>query len=134
MVHKHGNYVSGDEYFDDDALQKSAIQEDCEANDADVEQNEVNVQSRYETTVNQKVLRAMKQLEASFNPDASRMVEEAKGGNELLPMAESSAIALNAHMELVEPRTFQEAWNHPDPEQYRKWREAIRKELGDMNK
>ena len=68
-------------------------------------------------------------MEASFNPDASRMVEEAKGGNELLPMAESSANALNAYMELVEPRTFQEAWNHLNLEQCRKWREAIRKEF-----
>ena len=49
------------------------------------------------------ILRAMKQLEASFNPEASRMVKEAKGGNELLPMVESSAIALNANIELVEP-------------------------------
>ena len=58
----------------------------------------------------------MKQLRASFNPDTSRMVEEAKGGKELLPIAMSSTIALNVHMDLVEPRTFQEAWNHPDPD------------------
>ena len=51
----------------------------------------------------------MKQLKVPFTPDASRMFEEANGGNELLTMAESSMIALNAHMELVEPRTFQEA-------------------------
>ena len=116
LVHRHSNYVSDDEDSDDGALQEPAVQEDCEANDADVDQNEVNVQPRYETTVNQKVLKAMKQLEASFNSGASRMVEEEKGGNELLPMAESSLIALNAHMKLVEPRTFQEAGNYPDPE------------------
>ena len=34
----------------------------------------------------------------------------------------------------VEPKTFDEAWNHPDPEQRRKWREAIGKEFGDMGK
>ena len=48
----------------------------------------------------------MKQLEASFNPNASRMVEESEGGNELLPMAEPSLIALNAVMELVKQRIF----------------------------
>ena len=63
LVHRHSNYVSGDENSDDGALQESAVQEDCKANDADVEQNEVNVQPRYEMTVNQKVLRAMKQLD-----------------------------------------------------------------------
>ena len=71
----------------------------------------------------------MKQLKASFNPYLSTMVEEAKGGNDLLSIAESIAIALNAHMEFVETKTFQEAWNHPDLEQCRKWREAIRKKF-----
>ncbi|KAG7347265.1 reverse transcriptase RNA-dependent DNA polymerase [Nitzschia inconspicua] len=33
---------------------------------------------------------------------------------------------------LDEPKTFQEAWNHPDPEERKKWREAIRKEFHDM--
>ena len=30
------------------------------------------------------------------------------------------------------PRNFQEAWNHPDPFQRKKWREAITKEFGKM--
>ncbi len=62
------------------------------------------------------------------------MVAGAKSGNELLPTPESSTIALSVCMELGEPRTFQEAWNHPDPEQCMKWREAIRKEFADMKK
>ena len=73
LVHRHSIYVSDDEDSDDGALQELVIQEDCEANDADVKQNEVNVQPRYEITVKQKFLKAMKQLEASFNPDASRI-------------------------------------------------------------
>ena len=32
----------------------------------------------------------------------------------------------------TEPRTFQEAWHHPDPIQRDLWREAIRKEFRDM--
>mmetsp|Transcript_10575 Transcript_10575/g.23465 ORF Transcript_10575/g.23465 Transcript_10575/m.23465 type:complete len:546 (+) Transcript_10575:97-1734(+) len=31
-----------------------------------------------------------------------------------------------------EPKTFDEAWNHPDPEERKKWRESIRKEFRDM--
>eukprot|EP00957_Ditylum_brightwellii_P026706 2020009-Ditylum_brightwellii.AAC.1 len=34
----------------------------------------------------------------------------------------------------VIPKNFDEAWNHPDPVQRAKWREAIRKEFHDMNK
>ena len=32
----------------------------------------------------------------------------------------------------AEPKSFQEAWNHTDPVQREKWREAIRKEFTDM--
>ena len=38
------------------------------------------------------------------------------------------------NQELEDPDSFQEAWNHLDPEQRRKWREAIWKEFGDMVK
>ncbi len=107
---------------------------DLEGYNAEADENEVNEQPMSGTTVNPKVLRAMQNLEASFKPDALKMVAEAKGGNELLPISESSAIALSVCMELAEPRTFQEAWNHPDPERCMKWREAIRKEFADMNK
>ena len=31
-----------------------------------------------------------------------------------------------------EPKKFSEAWNHPDPVMREKWREAIKKEFGDM--
>ena len=31
-----------------------------------------------------------------------------------------------------EPKTFREAWDHPDKEERKKWREAIRKEIWDM--
>ena len=56
MIPKFCKYVSDDEDSDDGALQESAVQEDCEASDADVEQNAVNLQHMYETTVNQVVL------------------------------------------------------------------------------
>ena len=34
--------------------------------------------------------------------------------------------------EYVEPKTFDEAWNHPNPKQMEFWRSAIRKEFKDM--
>jgi hypothetical protein len=34
----------------------------------------------------------------------------------------------------VEPRNFREAWDHPNEEKRKKWREAIRKEFSDMNR
>ncbi len=71
----------------------------------------------------------MKNLEVSFNCDASKIVPKAKSANKLLPMQESNAIALSVCTELVEPRTFQEGWNHPDLKQCMQWREAITKNL-----
>ena len=34
----------------------------------------------------------------------------------------------------IEPTSFEEAWNHPDPTQQARWRESIKKEFGDMQK
>ncbi len=49
-----------------------------------IDKDEVNKQPQSETTVNPTVVRAMKNLEASFNPEALKMVADAKIGNELL--------------------------------------------------
>ena len=62
----------------------------------------------------------MKHLDVSFNPKASRIIEESKAGRALSHIAEPDATALNAHSVREEPSTFQEAWNHPDPGQCRK--------------
>ena len=39
----------------------------------------------------------------------------------------------NDVLDMAEPTTFQESWNHPDPIQREKWSTAIRKEFHDMN-
>ena len=39
----------------------------------------------------------------------------------------------NVVLDRVEPTTFQELWNHPDPIKCEKLRTAIRKEFHDMN-
>ena len=36
-------------------------------------------------------------------------------------------------MKYTEPKTFDNAWNHPDPYQRKMWRNAMNKEYGDMN-
>ena len=41
-------------------------------------------------------------------------------------------LVLMSSEDIKEPKTFDEAWNHPNPEERKKWREAIRKELRDM--
>ncbi|KAG7336872.1 reverse transcriptase RNA-dependent DNA polymerase, partial [Nitzschia inconspicua] len=46
--------------------------------------------------------------------------------------ADIQEYVLYAEGKFEEPKTFQEAWNHPDPEERKKWREAIRKEFHDM--
>jgi transposase InsO family protein len=38
----------------------------------------------------------------------------------------------NGDDEIIEPKTFQKAWNHENPEQREKWRTAIKKEFHDM--
>ena len=109
-----------------------------------------------------KVLCALKKLKSSFiNPEATKLVEElsgAKASDETNKTSETSksetgrevTYYLVAHFLLdvcnfswpdkepshqyEEPRTFQEAWNHPDPTQRVKWRDGIKKEFHDMTK
>ena len=132
------NYISDDDDSDDgDKTNTEGLHTQCDAyyddDSTDNEEEDQDVQSRPETTVNQTVLKAMKHLGASFN-QASRIIEETKAGMALSLVVEPDATALNAHSVKEEPSTFQEARNHPDPEQCRKWREAIRKQFSDMNK
>ena len=129
----------------------------------------------------------MRNLQASFNPEASRIIEsqsrdteagvtkehessagdneeedeineeaptafeediESQGGESVSLaqqvlqisnlMIELSAVTKNdANLDAsqyIEPKTYEEAWFHPDPVQCRKWREAIAKEFSDMEK
>ena len=65
--------------------------------------------------------RWQRELQTFYNPNPGELAEIAfyafistmQGGND-------------------EPKTFREAWDHPNPEKREKWREAIRKELRDM--
>ena len=79
----------------------------------------------------------MKKLQSSYHDDANKIVKQA--------MNEKSAIEnLNFLIDLSmgttdtepvpeEPKTFTEAWNHPNPNSCAKW-QGIKKEFTNMNK
>ena len=124
---------------------------------------------------NPRVIRAMRELESSFNPEAQRIIdaqtdavtfaedkemsntdnistglfEDSEVGRDssvpgnsdeqlhyLADIREIADTAVDANNnnppEYIEPTSFWDAWNHPDPEQRKRWREAICKEYGDM--
>ena len=83
------------------------------------------------------MIRAIKKLQASYNDDANKIIEE---GNHVkttqnlnflinLAMVTTESVSIPE-----EPASFNEAWNHPDVTCQEKWREAIRKEFANMNK
>ena len=106
------------------------------------------------TTVNQKVIREMRKLSTSYNPDANVIAQQGRVtrslvntdnesgrdstvtelANLLIDVAKVAGKVKDVVPQYIEPKTFKEAWNHPDPMQRVKWREAIRKEFRDMVK
>ena len=122
--------------------------------DSNISDNDDEDKSQSEnTTINPKVVSAMKKLDVSYNDEARKIVEEAQKNDTInLVTGRDFTVEderLNFLMDLVDlsmnvedlpnpdyviPKIFDEAWNHPDPVQREKWREAIRKEFHDMNK
>jgi hypothetical protein len=106
------------------------------------------------TTVNQEVFREMRKLSTSYNPDANVIAQQGRVtrssvntdnesgrdstvtelANLLIDVATVAGKVKDVVPQYIEPKTFKEAWNHPDPMQRVKWREAIRKEFRDMVK
>jgi hypothetical protein len=54
--------------------------------------------------------------------------------NLLIDVAKVAGEVKDVVPQYIEPKTFKKAWNHPDPTQRAKWREAIQKEFCDMIK
>jgi hypothetical protein len=77
-----------------------------------------------------KVYRQLKQLESSFNPEASKIVKDIEEGWDII--LDQANIALLRGNIQVEPTTFDQAWNHADPKDRDNWRIAIKKEFNDM--
>ena len=80
--------------------------------------------------------RALRQLDTEYNPtvretDAPDDEDDESEDN----LGEVAGVALVMIMGGGrDPLTFDEAWNHPDPEKRKKWREAIAKEFRDMKR
>jgi hypothetical protein len=85
-----------------------------------------------------KVEREMKRLRTYYNPAIVEKMEEEKievesvenEDDENLP--EVAAYAGAVESDWGEPKTFSDAWNHPNEYIRKKWREAIRKEIREM--
>jgi hypothetical protein len=70
-------------------------------------------------------------LESSVNPDVSYIIKDIERGKEIHVDQANFALFSTSPSE-VEPTSFHEAWNHPDPKNRELWRFAINKELGKM--
>ena len=68
--------------------------------------------------MNPKVIQALQKLYTSYNPTLKDVVDFALVGG-----------TMEGHENSL---TFQTAWHHPDEEERKKWRAAIRKEFHDM--
>jgi hypothetical protein len=79
--------------------------------------------------VKDRVYCQMKHLESSFNPEASKIIESIDQGREII--LDQANIALFSGGIQVEPTNCYQARDHQDPEDQEKWRDAIKKELGD---
>ena len=90
------------------------------------------------TTVNAIVVQAMKKLQALYNDNANKIVKQAaweESTNENLNfLIDLVIVESGTKPSLDEPQTFNEAWNHPNKESWRKWQEAIHKDFNNMNK
>ena len=91
------------------------------------------------TTVNAKVVQAMKRLQALYNDDANEIVEQAM--NEKSVIIKKLNFLINLSMVTTdtepvpeEPKTFTKVWNYPNPNSHTKCREVIKNEFANMNK
>jgi Reverse transcriptase (RNA-dependent DNA polymerase) len=98
-----------------------------------VEKSQVNneIQPEIKERTKIKLYRQLKRLESSFNPEALKMIEYIEQGREIqLDQATFAFFSVSASE--LEPASFNDAWNHPDPKNCELWRIAINKELGEM--
>ena len=89
------------------------------------------------TTINAKVVQAMKNLQASYNkmPTKSSSKLHKKKCHENLSMSIDLAMVANdTKPALEEPQTFNKALNYPNNDIHKEWQEAIHKEFVNMNK
>ena len=124
----------------DDLSQCNGLNQDQNSN------NDTNREQTDEPRLSARTIRELRQLTGWLNPEAEKMVQEWENNqpnNETADIAcpvmdigeiETNLSSQDDAVAYDEPENFREAWDHPDPMQRTKWRDAIRKELGDMNK
>jgi Reverse transcriptase (RNA-dependent DNA polymerase) len=81
---------------------------------------------------NLKIYRQMKRLQSSFNPEATKIIDDFDQGTDIL--LDSVNLALICGNVMKEPKSFDYAWNCSDPDQRTKWRAAIKKDFSDMER
>jgi hypothetical protein len=62
----------------------------------------------------QKVYRQLKRLQSTYNPEASTLIKNIEQGREIL-LDQANIALFNISSSELEPATFDEAWNHPNP-------------------
>ena len=118
--------VEVDEDYDDFVTEPSCV------NQVNHDVEGMNQESALSEKSKDKVYRQLKQLESSFNPEASRIIENIEQGRDILLDQVNFALS-TASPSQIEPTDFDEAWNHPNPKDRELWRTAINKELNEMD-
>jgi hypothetical protein len=98
-----------------------------------VERSQVNneIQPEIKESTKIKLYRQLKRLESSFNPEASKLIKNIEQRREIqLDQANFALFSASAYE--LEPTSFNDAWNHPDPKNPELWRIVFYKELGEM--
>jgi hypothetical protein len=80
--------------------------------------------------IKRKVYCEFKQSESSYNPDATRFVDDIERGRDII--LDQANIAQFSRDSQVEPTNFEQAWNHNDPNDQETWRMVIKKEFNGM--
>jgi hypothetical protein len=83
-----------------------------------------NQQPAFNDRTKQKVYGQLKQLESSYNPEASTLIKNIEQGREIF-LDQANIALFNISSSELEPATFDEAWNHPNPNDRELWRAAI---------
>ena len=96
------------------------------------------VKAAPQTTVNTKVVQAMKKLQALYNDDANKIVkqttQEKSSIKNLDFLIDLAMVTTGTKPAPEEPKIFTKTRNHPSANSHAKWQEAIKKEFADMNK
>jgi Reverse transcriptase (RNA-dependent DNA polymerase) len=98
-----------------------------------IERSQVNneIQPEIKERAKVKLYRQLKRLESSFNPEASKIIENIEQGREI-QLDQVNFALFSASASELEPTSFNDAWNHTDPKNRELWEIAMNKELGEI--